>query len=402
MKKLKIFILLFITFVIASVNVKAYNIDNSAGNWQDWQKEEYWEWHTRTTTNDAAYNGKHIVIQNNVIDFYGYWQNSYKDFLYKEYNKPGKKIFQFRIDEANANYHTLDGAGFIFNSKKSNDKLSGYVLLFKQSSVDLYQLKDVDINTFETASSKVVANYGKLIKSIAKTNSKMHDLIVEATPINIKVNEAGNEILNVDLDYSEHEGESFGLISSYVQHSCSILSKIEFSQLEIALEDYNVKVKNTDTENNPLTGGYFEIKDENGKVVSEGSTDKDGVINIIGLTAGNYTIQQKKAPDGYILNDKVYKFKVEADGKVIDSETNKETELIIKNEKKKEENNSAEDDFNDSTSNPSNSVKKDNTVSDKAIPNAGNKIVGIVTFILFLGIIIAILIFEFKKYKDVK
>ena len=56
-----------------------------SNNWEDWQQYNYWEWHTRTTTDDKAYNGKHIVIQNDVIDFYGYWQNSYKDFLYKEY-----------------------------------------------------------------------------------------------------------------------------------------------------------------------------------------------------------------------------------------------------------------------------------------------------------------------------
>ena len=77
-----------------------------SNNWEDWQQYNYWEWHTRTTTDDKAYNGKHIVIQNDVIDFYGYWQNSYKDFLYKEYENPGKKIFKFIIDESKANYHT--------------------------------------------------------------------------------------------------------------------------------------------------------------------------------------------------------------------------------------------------------------------------------------------------------
>lgn len=397
-KKDGIIILIIVIMLFINNNVKAANkITDSSVEWKEWQKEEYWEWHTRTTTDDKAYNGKHIVIQNNAIDFYGYWNNSYKDFLYKEYKNPGKKIFQFRLDEEKANYHTLDGAGFIFNAKKEENKLSGYILLFTEKNVNLYKIKDVDIETFKTASLKIVADYGELIKSITKTNLKVHDLKVEAAPKNIKVIEGNNEILNVDLDYSQHEGESFGLISSYTQHACNILSKIEFSELKMTIEDYGVKIINTDTEDNAISGGIFEIKDENGNVVGNGKTDENGMLYITGIYEGNYTLQQKQAPNGYILNDQIYKFKIDSNGNIISEEIEKDNNLIIKNEKVKEESK------NTIIENSSkNNTVIDNTVSNKIIPNAGNKMITIMMLMLVGIVISTFLIIKLKEYKDIK
>ena len=99
-KYLTIILIIFTIINLSKITSKATE-DNKestivdAEKWNEWQKEDYWEWHTRTTTNDKAYNGNHIVIQNVVIGFYGYWKNSYKDFLYKKYENAGKKIFKF-------------------------------------------------------------------------------------------------------------------------------------------------------------------------------------------------------------------------------------------------------------------------------------------------------------------
>ena len=117
MNQVKILKIIILVIMIIFLNTTKVNAEEDTvileENWEEWQKEEYWEWHTRTTTEDKAYNGNHIVIKNDMINFYGYWKNSYKDFLYKEYDNPGKKIFKFKIDETKADYHTLDGAGFI-------------------------------------------------------------------------------------------------------------------------------------------------------------------------------------------------------------------------------------------------------------------------------------------------
>lgn len=403
-KLLKILALVIILTTINSRVVKAVDdtvISNE--NWNKWQEIDYWEWHTRTTTNDKAYNGEHIVFENDVINFYGYGQTSYKDFLYKEYTNSGKKTFKFILDESKANYHSLDGSGFIFNASKINDKLSGYIILFKEKTVCLYRLDDVDINTFETTPNTTMDTYGKLIETKDKSDNTIRNLVIEVTPTNIKVTEGGTEIFNVNLDYSIHTGESFGLISSYAQHDCNILSTIEFYELKIILEDYKISVLNTDLSDTPIQGGYFELKNENGEIVKEGETNSDGIFSIEGVKAGIYTLQQKNQPEGYILNDTIYKFKLTNEGKIVDIDTGEEINLVVKNEKIEEENINENPDTNTiPNTNSSLNNKNDTTKSSIPIPNAGEK--GWVLFIA-IGLIVIFgvyIVIKLKEYKIVK
>lgn len=400
---LKILIVIIIITIPNCVIVRAANDTVvSDKNWSEWQERDYWEWHTRTTTNDKSYNGEHIGIENDTISFYGYGQTSYKDFLYKEYTNPGKKIFKLILDESKANYHSLDGSGFIFNASKTDNKLSGYVLLFKEKTVCLYRLDDVDINTFEKSSNKTVDMYGKLLETIDKSNSTIRDLVIEASPKNINVTEGGTEILNVDLDYSIHEGESFGLISSYAEHDCNILSIIEFYEFKITLEDYKISVLNTNLSNEPIQGGYFELKNENGEIVKEGEANSNGIFSVEGVKEGIYTIQQKSQPEGYALNDTIYKFKLTNEGKIVDINTGEEINLVVKNEKIEEETINKNPNTNEKENSNKLNDEKDNTKSSIPLPNTGEK--GWVFFIaiglvVIFGVYIAI---KLKEYKIVK
>ena len=67
-----IFLISIILFLFSSKTMAETN------NWKEWQEKNYWEWHTRTTTNDKAYNGEHIKIEDDKINFYGYGVVSYK------------------------------------------------------------------------------------------------------------------------------------------------------------------------------------------------------------------------------------------------------------------------------------------------------------------------------------
>ncbi len=286
--------------------------------------KDYWEWHTRTTTTDSAYNGNHIIIGDS-IKFYGYGVTSYKDFLYKDYSYAGEKTFSFILDETKANYHTLDGAGFIFNAKKEDNKLSGYILLIKEKQICLYRIDNVNISAFETTSNTTIATYaGSPITSITKKVSDTHKLIIKTSPTNITVIDNDEEVLNTNLDYSKHVGESFGLISSYTQHACSKLTEIEFRKFELNLDNYKISVLKKDETGKALKDADFEVKNEAGKVVRKGTTGEDGIFNIIGLTEGIYTLEETKAPTGYILASKPYKFKVTKEGKAVDIDTGKE------------------------------------------------------------------------------
>jgi uncharacterized surface anchored protein len=60
----------------------------------------------------------------------------------------------------------------------------------------------------------------------------------------------------------------------------------------------------------PLEGATFCVKDENGQVVAEGKTNKDGVIVFENLPFGKYVYQEVYAPEGYKLDDTEHKFEI--------------------------------------------------------------------------------------------
>lgn len=394
-------ILTIIAIIICTIGISkiqaAYNIE-------DVFKREYWEWHTRTTTNDQAYNGEHIKILDNKIIFYGYGVNSYKDFLYKEFNYTGKKIFKIIVDESKASYHTLEGAGFLINSTIKDNKISGYVLLYGEKTIDLYRIDGINLQTFKTAANSKVSTYGTLVKSINKQTSGIHNVVVEATPTNITVKD-NEQTISINLDYSKHVGNSFGLISSYIQHNCDILSTIVFEKLEIAIENYTIPVETVDKDNEEqkLSGAKYEVKNEKGEVVAQGTSNSNGIFNIEGLQEGNYTINQISAPAGYILNENVVKFKITNEGKAVDITTNEEIKLKFENEKiqKDNENNTINNTINNNIDNTVvNTKKPDNTTLQTNLPKTGESIVTIALMIVGITAIIYFII-KIRKYNGV-
>lgn len=65
-----------------------------------------------------------------------------------------------------------------------------------------------------------------------------------------------------------------------------------------------------------LEGVEFCIKDENGNIVFEGKTDKNGVLKAT-LRYGKYTYCETKALDGYYANDKEYEFEIKENGQIV-------------------------------------------------------------------------------------
>ncbi len=384
MKKVFLKIILLISIILFFFSSKTMAETN---NWKEWQEKNYWEWHTRTTTDDKAYNGEHIKIEDDKINFYGYGVVSYKDFLYKKYKNNGKKTFSFRIDESQANYHTLDGAGIIFNSNIVNNKLTGYVLLFKEKEIVIYRLENINIDEFETTPNKTIEMYGTIVSKCSKNNTGIHDLVIEITPTNISIKENDTQIVNEKLEYSLNVGNDFGLISSYSQHDCAILSKIEFSQFDIKIEDYTYEILNTDINNNPVAGGTFILEDEKENKILEESTNENGVFSVKNLTPGRYIVKQIKAPDGYEINNEEFPFIVSNDGKMLDINTNKETNIIVKNNKKQQ---------TVKNENKASLTIVDNTLANKIIPKTG-----ITRIVIIFGIIFTFGIIQYIKYKKI-
>lgn len=75
-----------------------------------------------------------------------------------------------------------------------------------------------------------------------------------------------------------------------------------------------------------LPDAGFRIKDENGKTVVEGYTDKKGLAKFT-LTYGKYTYEEFDAPDGYIIDTTPHSFEISKDGQIVKAEmTNKAEE----------------------------------------------------------------------------
>ena len=402
LKIFKIIVIPIVMILTIGINEKVqatYNIE-------DVFNRQYWEWHTRTTTDDKAYNGEHIKILDNQIVFYGYGVNSYKDFLYKEFNYTGKKIFKIIVDESKASYHTLEGAGFLINSTIKDNEISGYVLLYGEKTIDIYRIEGINLQTFKTAANSKISTYGTLVKSIKKETSGIHNVVVETTPTNITVKD-NEQTISINLDYSKHIGNSFGLISSYVQHDCNILSTIIFEKLEIAIENYTIPVETVNKEEEKLSGAKYEVKNEKGEVVAQGTSNSTGIFNIEGLPEGNYTINQTSAPGGYILNENIVKFKITNEGKAVDITTNEEIKLKFINEKiqNNNENNTINNNIMNNninnnainTSNNNNNKKPDNTSLQTKLPQTGENAVIPTLIIVCIGAIIYFAI-KIRKY----
>lgn len=327
----KMWLMIVITIITTLIAPKIYAVTEVENIDEEVFKRDYWEWHTRTTTNDKAYNGEHIAINDNAITFYGYGVTSYKDFLYKEFSHTGKKIFKIVVDEKAASYHTLEGAGFIINSSIKENKISGYIMLYGQKTIDIYRIDNIDVEQLKTKSNMKISNYGTLIKSMAKKTSGIHNVIVETTPTYIKVTD-NDQTMDIALDATKHSGDSFGLIASYLQHDCKILSKIIFEKFELQIENYTIPVKTINLEEEPLAGANYEVKDDKGEVVRTGTSNTEGIFNMVGLQEGTYTVNQVNPPSGYKKNTNVITFKMTNEGKAINVDTGEEFEIVFINE----------------------------------------------------------------------
>lgn len=105
------------------------------------------------------------------------------------------------------------------------------------------------------------------------------------------------------------DGRSYSF-KVHVDGSVTGTTKIVNKQITISLYKKDLTTGET------LKGATFIVKNESGKIVAEGVTDKDGKLVIEGLAAGKYTFEETKAPEGYQLNKTIYTFVVNPDGSV--------------------------------------------------------------------------------------
>lgn len=68
-----------------------------------------------------------------------------------------------------------------------------------------------------------------------------------------------------------------------------------------------------------LPDAGFRIRNEDGEVVAEGYTDKNGVAKFT-LRVGKYTYQEFDAPEGYVIDESEFEFEIKENGEIVKAE----------------------------------------------------------------------------------
>ncbi|MEO2202142.1 hypothetical protein ABGV42_00105 [Paenibacillus pabuli] len=187
-------------------------------------------------TSDTGYTTDHIVSNGKKLTFYGYDTYGYRDFMLMPDSTSGKKTFTFDLNEAGIQYHSMQGGGFLFNVKSEGGLISGYVLLYEESGIRLYQIANASITSLRDMDTSSIGNIPGVtqITTFAKPFGTNHSVKIEVTPQSLDMWDNGTQIVK-SYALPQIFGNSFGPIASYVPHACTILSYFTFENLQMQM-----------------------------------------------------------------------------------------------------------------------------------------------------------------------
>jgi len=205
-----------------------------------------WQKYTHVGPDDTSYNsvkGDHITINNanKSILFQGYGRKGYKDFLLYADTTSKPKTIEFTVNTSTAYWHTLEAAGFLVNSEIKNGILSGYAVMLRNGYISIYKFNDqVNAKAFSDNESGSITKYAQIIHNYAITNALgVHNFKLIVEKKNIVVYDNGTKVIDLPIEEISNTSYGFGPIASYNSHACSELSKIQFTNVHMSIE--NVK-----------------------------------------------------------------------------------------------------------------------------------------------------------------
>ena len=180
----------------------------------------------------------HVQITDGTYTFYGYTEDAYKDFILTSGAPSGKKTITFDMDESKVDYHSMEGGGFLFNSKiDGQGNLSGYAILYGQYGIYVYKLENVNAQAFHNTRN---ARMGYGISGVTQvqyypktdTTQKHHSIKLIATNKSLNMWDNGAHVIQ-DLSLANVYGDEFGPLVSHDAHDCEVISIFTFENMKL-------------------------------------------------------------------------------------------------------------------------------------------------------------------------
>ncbi|MGO4374109.1 immunoglobulin-like domain-containing protein, partial [Paenibacillus sp. MCAF20] len=194
-------------------------------------------WYNGTPPEVVTADLNHVQTSNNgkALTFYGYTESGYKDFMLTSETPDGKKIITFDMDESKANYHSMEGGGFLFNTQIDNaGLLSGYAILYVSDGINVYQIDEVNADDLHNEAYSDLGSIDgvTLIESYEKGTSAQHTIKINVTDTTLNMWDNGEQVIR-NLDLPDPYGEEFGPIVSHIGHGCEIISIFAFDNMKL-------------------------------------------------------------------------------------------------------------------------------------------------------------------------
>ncbi|SHM12470.1 M4 family metallopeptidase [Ruminococcus flavefaciens] len=224
---------------------------------------------------------KHINISDSEIKMIGYTEDPIKDFLVTNENENESSIIHskqknisFSLKRDKADWHTMEGGGFLFDVSLSNEdvidengkkigsktgKITAHCLLVTKEGLKLCFLNNVDISKMSDGNYKNVIgldstyisnmeehnrnNFNPQYTKLGQTNYNIGDVLDEHN-FTIRIDKSNKEYITVwdndkiiinNLCINKLEGDDFGPITSHINHWCPQVSYFTFSDIKINL-----------------------------------------------------------------------------------------------------------------------------------------------------------------------
>ena len=198
---------------------------------------------------------------------------------------------------------------------KETATLTGYVLDETPFSIEL--VNDGDVVTKEITNSQQTGSIA-ILKTDADTSSPLsgaHFKLTDSTGKLIskavtgtegKITFSGMALGQYELTETEAP-EGYALDSTPIpveltEHGKTVEISVKNTQSRGSLK----LIKKDAYENKPLAGAVYQLIDESGKKLAEGTSNENGEIVFENLLYGNYRVQEISAPKGYKVDERAY------------------------------------------------------------------------------------------------